>query len=149
MIRASRQAPLAHRQQALEARFGLRVAHVLNEGAVGHDVEQRLKVARQLALQTVRQRAAAARPAQVASANAVLRSGQAALLGGGGNWWLRLAAFAPLLVLALGLMLIEHVDDAERIRAAVEIDAILLADTLPPKAYVDPGFAEYLRQTPP
>jgi Protein of unknown function (DUF3619) len=145
VIRAFDQAPLAHRQQALEARFGLKVARALNEGAVGHDIEQRLKVARQLALQ----RTAAARGLATAPANRVARAGSTAVFGGGGAWWLRLAAFAPLVVLALGLMLIEYVDDAERIRAAVEIDAVLLADTLPPKAYADPGFTEFLRQAPP
>jgi Protein of unknown function (DUF3619) len=32
--------------------------------------------------------------------------------------------------------------------AAAEIDAQLLSDSLPPTAYSDPGFAEYLRSTP-
>lgn len=145
MTRVPRQAPLAHRQQALEARFGLRVAQTLNERELGHDIEQRLKVARQQAMA----RAAAARTAQTSAASSTARAGSALVLSGGWRWWSRVAAFAPLLVLALGLFLIEHIDDSERIRAAVEIDAVLLSDSVPPKAYTDPGFTEYLRQTPP
>jgi hypothetical protein len=32
--------------------------------------------------------------------------------------------------------------------AAAEIDAQLLSDTLPPAAYSDPGFAEFLKNNP-
>ncbi len=145
MIRPPRQAPLAHRQQALEARFGLRVAQTLNEPELGHDIEQRLRVARQQALA----RAAASRQAALPATAVVGRAGATVTLGFGGNWWLRAAALTPLLVLALGVLLIGYVDDEERIRAAVEVDAVLLSDTLPPKAYTDPGFTEYLRQSPP
>ncbi len=145
MIRPPRQAPLAHRQQALEARFGLRVAQALHEPEVGHDIEQRLRVARQQALA----RAAAARQAAIPATPVVGRAGSTVTLGSVGNWWLRAAAWAPLLVLALGGVFIAYVDDEERIRAAVEVDAVLLSDTLPPKAYTDPGFTEYLRQSPP
>jgi hypothetical protein len=36
----------------------------------------------------------------------------------------------------------------EQIRTAAEIDAALLGDALPPAAYTDPGFAEYLAAHP-
>jgi hypothetical protein len=142
--RALRQAPLAHRRQALEARFGLRVASALAEQGVSHDVEQRLRVAREQALS----RAAAVRQTRLGGASSVLRSGGAAVLGRPG-WWQRLGALAPIVVLALGFLLVEYIDDTERIRAAAEIDAVLLSDTVPPGAYADPGFGEYLRQAPP
>jgi hypothetical protein len=52
-------------------------------------------------------------------------------------------------VLVLGLVGIGHLNNLERIRAAAEVDAVLLADDLPLAAYSDPGFAEYLKtQTP-
>lgn len=129
------------RQQALEARFALRVAAALSERGVEHDIDQRLRVARQMALGRARHVAASA--AQVHHVG----HGSAAL--GGSPWWLRLASMAPLLVLALGLMLIERIDSQEQIEAAAEIDAILLADELPPRAYSDPGFGEFLRQPEP
>ena len=129
------------RQQALEARFALRVTAALSERGVEHDIDQRLRVAREMALRRARHVAVAA--AQVQHVG----RGSAAL--GGSPWWLRLASMAPLLVLALGLMLIERIDSQEQIEAAAEIDAILLADELPPRAYSDPGFGEYLRQPGP
>jgi hypothetical protein len=136
---------LEHRHQALEARFGLRVGALLSESPVGHDIEQRLRVARQQALERARQARLAAHPA---AAPVVLGHGPAATLGGT-PWWVRIASFAPLMVLALGLILIERLDVEEQIQAAAEIDAVLLADELPPKAYADPGFAEFLKQAGP
>lgn len=133
----------AHHQQALEARFGLRVAGALGHATVGHDIQERLRVARQQAVE----RARAVRKLEAAPSY-VVHAGPAAVLGGT-PWWLRLASFAPLMVLALGLLLIDHLDAEERIRAAAEIDAVLLADELPPQAYADPGFAEYLKQATP
>ena len=143
-MRALPQAPMAHRQQALEARFGLRVSAALSEGGVSHDIDQRLRVARQQALA----RASAVRQSALSGAVSVNRAGRSAVLGGS-PWWLRVASLAPLAVLTLGLLLVERLDNSERVRAAAEIDAVLLADTLPPRAYTDPGFAEYLRQAPP
>lgn len=129
------------RQQALEARFALRVTAALSERGVEHDIDQRLRVARELALSRARR--------VTAAASQVQRVGQGTVALGGSPWWLRMASMAPLLVLALGLMLIQHIDDQEQISAAAEIDAILLADELPPRAYSDPGFGEYLRQPGP
>jgi hypothetical protein len=36
----------------------------------------------------------------------------------------------------------------EQVVAAAEFDAQLLADDLPPAAFSDPGFAEFLRSAP-
>lgn len=144
MIGSVYQAPAAHKRQALEARFGLRLAAVLDRQPLAHDIEERLRVSRELALS----RALAARRG-AAAATPVLRNGGGTATLGGTPWWLRLASLAPLMVLALGLLLIERLDSAEQIRAAAEIDAILLADELPPRAYTDPGFAEYLKQAKP
>jgi hypothetical protein len=129
------------RQQALEARFALRVTAALSERGVEHDIDQRLRVARELALSRARH--------VTAAATQVHRVGQGVVALGGTPWWLRMASVAPLVVLALGLMLIQRIDDREQIAAAAEIDAILLADELPPRAYSDPGFGEYLRQPGP
>jgi Protein of unknown function (DUF3619) len=141
--RAALQAHQAHRQQALEARFGLRVAAALSERAVGHDIEQRLRVAREQALA----RASAVRRPAVATG--WVRSGNGQLALNGSPWWWRLASLAPLVVLAFGLLMVERLDLDEQIRAAAEIDTVLLADELPPRAYTDPGFAEFLRQAHP
>ena len=47
----------------------------------------------------------------------------------------------------LGLAGIAHVHDRAQIAAVAEVDAALLSDDLPPDAYTDPGFAEYLKTT--
>ncbi len=135
----------AHRQLALEARFGLRVAAFLDAQPLSHDIEQRLRVAREQAVS----RAAAARRSQaVAAATQVQVSrGQASLSGS--PWWLPLASLLPLILLAVGLFLVDQLDVEERVRAAADIDSVLLADDLPPRAYADPGFSQYLRQGTP
>ena len=76
-------------------------------------------------------------------------AGTFALKGGGrsfeGSWWVKLAALLPLAVLVLGLLEIRELHDRWQIDAAAQIDADLLADDLPPDAYRDPGFIEFLR----
>ena len=68
---------------------------------------------------------------------------------GGVPWWLRLASTLPLLLLVVGLVGIGHLNNLERIRAAADVDAVLLADDLPVAAYADPGFAEFLKSQAP
>jgi hypothetical protein len=76
----------------------------------------------------------------------------AALLGrmdGVVPWWQRLASFLPLVVLVCGFVLITQQAELEQVHAAAEVDAMLLADDLPPDAYTDPGFAQFLREPAP
>jgi hypothetical protein len=47
-------------------------------------------------------------------------------------------------MLVLGLALIQHSKFYQQIVAAAEIDTALLSDNLPPAAYSDPGFSEFL-----
>jgi hypothetical protein len=127
--------------EALEMRYALQVVARLSEQAeaVGGDVSERLRFARERALDRARtQRAAAPAVVAVASSGAVT-------LGGPTGWWQRLGAVLPLLLLLAGLALIQHWSANAQISAAAEIDAALLADDLPPRAYSDPGFVEYLK----
>lgn len=134
-----------HRVAALEARFGLRLTARLSESSdqLPHDVTERLRHARQLALA---QRQAAA-SAQVNSAANGFSSAATLSFGGskGKSWWTSLTALVPVAALLLGLSLIEHFHLQDQIAAAAEVDAALLADDLPPEAYSDPGFVEYLK----
>jgi hypothetical protein len=78
----------------------------------------------------------------------VSRSGAAATLTFGSehlNWWDRVAAAAPLLALVLGLVAINVVQSDTRANEIAEIDAALLTDDLPPAAYADPGFTQFLK----
>jgi hypothetical protein len=51
----------------------------------------------------------------------------------------------PLLVLVAGLMLISQWTVREQVLAAADVDTVLLSDDLPPDAYADPGFTEFLK----
>ncbi len=59
--------------------------------------------------------------------------------------WGRLAATAPLVALVLGLVFISVLKDDEQANELAEIDSALLIDDLPPSAYADPGFAQFLK----
>lgn len=139
----------AHRVDvdAQQTRFALRLALRLNEhaDALPHDIAERLRVAREQAVQRARQIRLAA---PVAAASMQVSHGSVTL-GQPTSWWLRLASVSPLVLLVLGLVFIQHLHDQADIHAAAEIDAALLADDLPPEAYGDPGFAVFLKQPEP
>jgi len=126
---------------ALESRIAYRIAARLSQRAdtLDGDVAERLRFAREQALE----RAKAARAAQSRPVVAVTASG-AAVLGRGG-WWLKLGSALPILALAAGLFLIQHLHTQAQIEAAAQIDVELLADDLPPEAYNDAGFVEFLK----
>ena len=50
-----------------------------------------------------------------------------------------------LVALLGGLLAIDHLQSRSQIDAATDVDSALLADDLPPQAYSDPGFLEFLR----
>ena len=72
----------------------------------------------------------------------------AATLGLFGPWGKRFASVLPLVVLVSGMLMIDRWNSQEQVLAAAEIDAQLLSDALPPAAYSDPGFAEFLKSNP-
>lgn len=131
--------------EALQARFALAVTARLSEQAEAtpHDISERLRFARERALERARQER---REVALQAASAVQSVGRnAAALGGGASWWLKLASVVPLVMLVVGLHEIELLHDHNQIVAAAEVDTALLAGDLPPDAYRDPGFLEYLK----
>ena len=137
-------------REAQQARFARRIVARLSENAdqLGGDIAERLRFARERALErarTVRVPAAAGSPVGVTA-------GGAAFLGGPGNWlpgwWLKIASVLPLIALVCGLVLIQQGQTRAQISTAAEVDAALLSDDLPPTAYTDAGFLEFLK-TPP
>ena len=128
---------------AMQTRFALRVAAGLTErsGELGPDLTERLRFAREKALE----RARAARAATAASPVGVSRGGAAVLGLAGSGWWLKFASVLPVFALAAGLFMIQRWQDETQISVAAEVDAALLADDLPPRAYRDAGFAEFLK----
>jgi len=129
-------------RESLERTFAQKVTQRMGgqDPALGAHVERHLSAARWQALEA----ATRARRAKAAASAVVL----APSVGPGGFsvWWVRLASFVPPLALTLGLIGIDQLNLTQRIEAAAEVDAALLADDLPPTAYADPGFAEFIRQ---
>ncbi len=107
------------------------------------DITERLRFGRERALE----RARLARSAAAAQSLGV-SSGGAGLLGRAPGWLFRVVSALPIVVLVCGLVAIEHRDRKIQIDVAAEVDAALLADDLPPSAYRDAGFVEFLK-TPP
>ena len=124
-----------------EDEFGQRVAARLSAGnqALPHDIGERLRVAR---AQAVAQRKQAP---QLRVAPAVVQSGNTAALGGGWGWWTRIGTVVPLVALVAGLVTISVMQDEDRASELAEVDSALLTGDLPPAAYTDPGFAQFLK----
>lgn len=59
--------------------------------------------------------------------------------------WQRLANIGMLIALLLGLWMIDTIQSENSMQDAIEIDSALLADDLPPAAYLDPGFKHFLK----
>lgn len=138
--------------ETLQTRFALRVAGRLSEGseALPADVTERLRFARDLAIE----RARASRKASASASEEIvsLAAGAAAMGAGPGQesstpLWAKIASILPLLALVAGLLLIQESNTKAQIVEAAEIDAALLSDDLPPGAYSDPGFLEYLKSS--
>jgi putative transmembrane protein len=129
--------------------FANRIAARLEGGGVPHDVSERLRIARQQALAARKTAAlAAAQPA-----SAIVTQGRHAALAAGGEpdfgWLGWLAPALALAALLAGLLALQPQQMRLPDPRVAEVDADLVADALPPKAYADPGFLQYLRLTQP
>ncbi len=132
-----------YQNQLAQDRFGLQVAARLSDTVddLPYDISERLRAARAQALGK-RKRTA------IHTATSAAVSGGAGTLTFGNehlSWWDRVAAALPLLALVIGLIAINIIQDDNRANELAEIDAALLTDDLPPAAYTDPGFAQFLK----
>lgn len=133
--------------QIAQDRFGLKLAARLSSGSTDlpHDISERLRVARQ---QAVTQRKRTQLAYSTKSASAVYGSGGSASMSfddEGLNLWSQLASFLPLIVLVVGLISISVIQNDLRANELAEVDTALLIDDLPPAAYADAGFAQFLK----
>ena len=132
-----------YQTEILQDRYGLKIAARLSAGVseLPHDVSERLRVARTQAL-------AKRKMHKPATSTVVLGSGGSAVLGSadeGLGWWGRIASALPLLALAFGLVAINAIQNEKTATELAAVDAALLVDGLPPKAYADPGFAQFIK----
>jgi hypothetical protein len=119
-----------------EPQFGNKVRQILNQGlSIDRGAAERLKAAREQAL--ARQRPEPA-PALAWADNVV---------GGFGGWsGVSLRLLLPLALMIAGLVGIYNWQQNQRIAEVEEIDAQLLTDDLPPEAYLDRGFQNWLKK---
>ena len=128
-----------YRNQLTEDRFALKLTARLSDACddLPYEVTERLRAAR---VQAIGKR-------KLAASGTVLSGGTLSLNSGdeGFGLWSAIASAAPLLALIVGLLSINIVLSDERANELAEIDSALLTDTLPPSAYTDPGFAQFLK----
>ena len=108
-----------------------------------HDISERLRVARQRAL-------VARKPVlQSRLAKNVQMNDQGTLTASpdeGLNIWSILGSALPLLALVAGLLTIQWNQQDDFTAELAAIDSALLTDELPPDAYTDAGFVQFLKQ---
>ncbi len=134
------------RADILQDRFALKTVSYLSAGTaeLPHDISERLRAAR---AQAVSKRKIA--KTQTA-ANVVNTGGSAALTWGtdeGLSWWNRIGSILPLIALVVGLLAINSFQNDNRAQELAEVDSALLTDELPPAAFADPGFVQFLKIT--
>jgi len=118
-----------------EMQFGNKVRQVLNQGlTVRAGTAERLRAARERAL--ARQK--------LEPAHALALAGSA--MGRFGWGGLALRVLVPIVMLVVAVAAVHVWQQNQRIAEAEEIDAQLLADDLPPDAYLDRGFHNWLKK---
>ena len=135
-----------YQNKLAQDRFGLLISARLSDAAdnLPYDVSERLRAARAQAMG--KRKLAISR---TATSLATSTGGTTLTLGDEHlSWWERLGAAIPLLALVIGLIAINVVQNDNRANELAEIDAALLTDDLPPTAYADPGFAQFLKVRP-
>lgn len=137
---------LQKRADILQDRFGLKTVSYLSAGAADlpYDVSERLRAAR---AQAVSKR----KVAKTQTSSSVIAAGSSAALTWGSEdslgWWARIGSVLPLVALVVGLLVINSIQDDNRAQEVAEVDVALLTDDLPPEAFADPGFVQYLKIT--
>lgn len=134
-----------YQNQLLQERFALKVTARLSHSTdtLPHDIAERLRVARLQALDRLK-------AVQTRTASSLALSGGAATMTMGQDepgLWSRIASVLPLLALVAGLISITMIQNDNRANELAEIDAALLTDDLPPAAYTDPGFLQFLKSS--
>lgn len=138
--------PFQNRADILQDRFAFKTVSHLSAGNadLSYDICERLRAAR---VQAVAQR----KITKMQSAGLVLSASGTAALGWGSDdglsWWSRIGSVLPLVALVIGLLTINSIQDDNQAQEVAEVDVALLTDELPPAAFADPGFVQFLKAT--
>jgi len=137
---------LQKKAEILQDRFGLKTASYLSADAADlpYNISERLRAAR---VQAISKR----KIAKVETSASVVNSGGSAALTWGSDdglsWWARIGSVVPLIALVVGLLAINSIQNDKRAQEVAEVDVALLTDELPPAAFADPGFVQFLKAT--
>jgi hypothetical protein len=135
-----------NRTDILQDRYGLKTASYLSAGAADlpYDISERLRAARAQAVAV--RKIAKIQTAPVAASASI---GSTLTWGSdeGFGLWRRIGSVLPLIALVAGLLAINSLQSDNVVRELAEVDSALLTDDLPPDAYADPGFVQFLKAT--
>lgn len=140
---------LSTNAQISAEQFAMRVTARLSEGnsELPYDITERLRAAR---TQALAKRKLVSVAQQSATPTILVNLGSSAALGRSGEksgWWNALMSAIPILALVVGLVVINTDQDERSAIDVAEVDAALLTDDLPPAAYADPGFVQFLKMS--
>ena len=128
-------------EQQIDA-YGARLSAWLDQSSnqVSVDVMERLRASRMQAI-------AKRRILKIETAASVFANHATATMSGDVHFgfWGRVASVLPLLVLLAGLTGIGILEENQRAEELAEVDTAILTDELPPSAYTDAGFAQFLK----
>jgi Protein of unknown function (DUF3619) len=133
-----------NRAEILQDRFALKATAYLSAGSANlpHDITERLRAGRAQAV-------AKRKISILRTAGSVNVSGGSASLTWGGTdsmgWWGWAGSVIPLVALVVGMFVIDSVQSDQRVMEIAEVDSALLVDDLPPAAFSDPGFVQFLK----
>lgn len=131
-------------KEARDLDFAYKIRRALNESSenLSAPTLDRLANARKMALTKKKQEA----PAAVFAFKGVLAGNSGFSFQGPSSWLGKIGVALPLLVLIIGLFGIYEYEQQQRINDLAEIDVAVLADELPPDAYLDTGFSAFLNK---
>lgn len=135
-----------NRTDILQDRYGLKTASYLSAGTatLPYDIAERLRAARAQAV-------SARKIARTHAATASAAQGTGSVLSWGSDdgfsLWNRIGSILPLIALVAGLLTINSLQTDSFVQELAEVDSALLTDDLPPDAFSDPGFVQFLKAT--
>lgn len=139
-------APNPMQEQAAD-RIARRITARLSEAEalLPYEVTERLRASREQAV-SMRRREASVLQLQSSSAS----SAQSGTLTLGspeesGGWWRSLVSAIPVFALIAGVVIYNSDTEQSMLSEVTAVDTALLTDDLPPAAYADPGFIQYLK----
>ena len=135
-------------QEKIADRIARQITSRLSEGEalLPYEVTERLRASRERAVSERRREVSLLRTQASTAASA---HGHTMTMGSpegeGKGWWRALASAIPVFALIAGLVVYNSQSYQSLLSEVTEVDTALLTDDLPPAAYADPGFVQYLK----